>query len=140
MSQKVQKQPWYKEGLSFNCTGCGKCCEGSPGYIWVTREEIKKIAESLNLPISDFVKQYVRQIGNKYSLKELPKDNYKCIFLKNKQCQIYEVRPLQCRTYPFWPQVLKSSEHWEQESKSCEGMQESEDKLSFEEIQKRSGF
>ena len=30
---------WYaEEGLAFECTGCGDCCTGAPGYVWVIRD------------------------------------------------------------------------------------------------------
>jgi Fe-S-cluster containining protein len=35
--------------LNFTCTQCGNCCSGEPGYVWVTKEEIRRIAEFLSL-------------------------------------------------------------------------------------------
>ena len=37
------KDTWYKDGLRFECTGCGKCCSGFPGFVWVTEEEMQGI-------------------------------------------------------------------------------------------------
>ena len=34
------QQPWYAGGLRFTCTGCGDCCTGAPGYVWVNQQEI----------------------------------------------------------------------------------------------------
>lgn len=117
------KSPWYdKEGLRFSCTGCGACCTGSPGYVWVTPEEIQQIAAHLNLELQEFVDLYVRQIGDQYSLKEVG-PQFDCVFLKGKGCSIYEVRPTQCRTFPFWPRLMKSREAWEEAAKMCEGIQ-----------------
>ena len=28
-------EPWYRDGLRFECTRCGHCCTGAPGYVWV---------------------------------------------------------------------------------------------------------
>jgi len=28
----ANKEPWYKDGLKFSCSGCGDCCTGAPGY------------------------------------------------------------------------------------------------------------
>ena len=137
---KSEALPWYKEGLSFKCTGCGKCCAGCPGYVWVSLSEIKEMAEHLDLSTEEFSEKYVRKIGKKYSLKELPGKDYSCVFLKNNQCSIYEVRPKQCRTYPFWPQILKSKESWREEAKDCEGISEEQPKVSFDDIQKKRGF
>ena len=38
------QEPWYKEGLRFKCTECGKCCTGAPGYVWVNKEEVAEMA------------------------------------------------------------------------------------------------
>ena len=32
-------EDWYAEGLRFACTGCGDCCTGEPGAIWVNEDE-----------------------------------------------------------------------------------------------------
>ena len=36
--------PWYQQGLKFHCLGCGDCCTGEPGYVWVTKAEIAALA------------------------------------------------------------------------------------------------
>ena len=33
--QTKGQQAWYSEGLRFECTQCGACCSGEPGYVWV---------------------------------------------------------------------------------------------------------
>jgi uncharacterized protein len=43
-------EPWFKDGLHFTCTQCGKCCGGKPGYVWVNDEEIAAIAAFLGEP------------------------------------------------------------------------------------------
>lgn len=113
--------PWYAQGLNFKCTGCGQCCTGSPGYIWVDEEEIQQIAQHLKLTIDQFSRQYLRRVNGRLSLLELPK-SYDCIFLKDNKCQIYQVRPTQCRTYPWWPQNLKSEKEWRDAARFCEGI------------------
>ena len=113
---------WYKDGLRFECTGCGKCCTGSPGYVWIEEEEIEEISSYLNISKEHFLKTYTRQIGQRYSLLE-DASNYDCIFLKDKKlCTIYKARPKQCRTYPFWPAILKSEKSWSDEATRCEGI------------------
>ena len=39
--------PWYADGLKFTCTQCGNCCSGPRGYVWITHEEIIRLAEHL---------------------------------------------------------------------------------------------
>lgn len=136
--QLIEDSPrWYKEGLHFQCTGCGKCCSGSPGYVWLLEEEVAKIANYLGLSESEFKKKFLVQVGSRYSLRDLKHQNYSCIFLKDKQCTIYPVRPRQCQTYPFWPAVLKTAQSWEEEARHCEGIRESHIKVSIQEIEEK---
>ena len=112
---------WYRDGLCFECTGCGQCCTGAPGYVWVNEEEIQTISNFLQISIEEFAKKYLRQVNGKLSLIELPK-TYDCVFLKDKKCQIYSVRPTQCRTFPWWPLLLKSENDWNEAARYCEGI------------------
>ncbi|MEX1013264.1 MAG: YkgJ family cysteine cluster protein [Waddliaceae bacterium] len=116
---------WYKKGLCFSCTECGKCCSGPPGYIWVEQSEMQAIADSLNLPIQEFVSKYTRKVQDRYSLiehKALNGIDNDCVFLKDGKCSIYSVRPKQCRTYPFWPENVKTKEAWTLTAQECEGI------------------
>lgn len=116
-----ESSSWYQDGLQFKCTGCGKCCTGSPGYTWVSNSEIIAIADYLKISTEEFSNKYLRCIGNRFSLKE-NFVNYDCIFLKDKQCQIYPVRPTQCKTYPWWQKNLKSRDEWKKAAQFCEGI------------------
>lgn len=115
------EKPWYAEGLKFKCTECGQCCTGAPGYAWVTDEEIEAIAAYLNMTVKEFGKKYLRLVNGRYSLLE-KKVSFDCIFLKDKKCQIYPVRPSQCRTFPWWVHNLATPEHWKEAAKFCEGI------------------
>ena len=42
-------QPWYREGLKFACTGCGECCTGAPGYVWVNKSEMAALAAAIGI-------------------------------------------------------------------------------------------
>jgi uncharacterized protein len=128
--------PWYAEGLRFECTGCGQCCTGTPGYIWVNDEEIQNIAAFLKLSLEEFSNRYLRRVKGRLSLLELPK-SFDCIFLKDKKCQIYSVRPIQCRTYPWWPQNLKSEKDWREAARFCEGIHSDAPLVSFETIEQQ---
>jgi Fe-S-cluster containining protein len=114
---------WYSQGLHFKCTGCGKCCTGSPGYVWVSEEEIEAMAVYLKMDVKDFVKKYIRLVGDRLSLIERKVGlDYECVFLRNKQCMLYEVRPKQCKTFPWWPQNLESKKAWDEVALECEGI------------------
>ncbi len=101
------KQDGFK--YSFNplaCQSCeGRCCTGESGYIWITPEEMQKVADLLELDFAEFTSNYVKKVGYKYSLIEKKNgDSFECIFFdsEKKRCTIYEARPKQCRTFPFW--------------------------------------
>lgn len=127
---------WYEEGVRFACTGCGQCCTGAPGYIFVSLDEIFKIANHLQMKVEDFCKKYVRKIGKQYSLLEKPQ-NYDCIFLEDKKCKIYEVRPTQCQTFPYWPGVIETPESWRAAAKGCEGIRHDAPVVPKEEIERQ---
>lgn len=123
MNKQNSHDPWYKEGLRFECTGCGGCCTGSPGYVWVNENEIAEMASFLSITVQEFGKRYLRQVGGRFALIE-KKKTYDCVFLKDKKCLLYAVRPTQCRTFPWWPENISSQDAWEQAAKQCEGIRD----------------
>ncbi|MCH2114284.1 MAG: YkgJ family cysteine cluster protein [Pirellulales bacterium] len=119
--EAASEQPWYRDGLRFECTGCGNCCTGAPGYVWVNQAEIEALAERLGMPVSRFERRYVRKIGIRRSLKEYA--NFDCVFLdrKTRKCTVYEQRPRQCRTWPFWKSNLRTPQTWKATCEVCPG-------------------
>jgi len=125
-SNATATRKWFeKEKISFNCTGCGKCCQGKPGHVWLLEEDLKNISVFLGMTKDEFISKHTRFIEeyNRFSLKEIEKENWRCEFLSpadSKTCTIYKHRPTQCRTYPYWPRVMSSSALWKQEAAACE--------------------
>jgi uncharacterized protein len=113
--------PWFHEGLKFGCTGCGDCCTGAPGYVWVNKAEIEALATAMRIDVTEFERRYVRKVGIRKSLIEW--GNGDCIFFhgESRTCQVYDVRPRQCRTWPFWPSNLASPETWQDTAERCPG-------------------
>ena len=114
--------PWYHAGLRFECTQCGGCCTGAPGYVWVNREDIAAMAKALQLEVAEFEKRYIRRIGIRKSLIEFA--NGDCVFFDTERrvCQLYEARPRQCRTWPFWASNLGTQARWEELAERCPGV------------------
>lgn len=118
----MSQPPWYQDGLRFQCTQCGDCCTGAPGYVWVNKEEIAALAKAAGIgDIDEFERLYIRKIGIRKSLKEFP--NGDCVFFdtESRKCQVYTARPRQCRTWPFWSSNLKSPAAWQQTCDICPG-------------------
>lgn len=112
---------FYQKGLCFKCQGCGSCCTGFPGFVWLKKNEIINISAYLKIDKNTFLKNYTFQAYGMVSLKEI-KPSYDCIFFKDKKCQIYPVRPFQCIAFPFWPHNVESQESWQTLKKSCPGI------------------
>lgn len=130
-----EDQPWYADGLPFECTRCGKCCTGDPGYVWVTDEELATIAKFLGRPLNEVRDLYSRKARGRRSLRE--RSNGDCIFYDHtKGCTIYAVRPPQCRTWPFWDSNVATPEDWEQTCQVCPGSGQGE-VIPVEEISRR---
>lgn len=113
--------PWYHEGLRFECTGCGDCCSGEPGYVWVEADEIAALAAELQMTVAAFEAKFVRREGQGKSLTEYPDGD--CIFLdpQSRKCLVYAARPLQCRTWPFWDSNLRRPKDWQATCQVCPG-------------------
>lgn len=116
------KRAWYRDGLEFECTQCGACCTGAPGYVWVGRAEIDAIARRLGLGATEFATDYLRLSRGRYSLRE--RKNGDCVLLdpERRTCRAYDLRPVQCRTWPWWPENLNSPETWERCADDCPGV------------------
>ncbi len=117
----MDEKPWFDKGLRFTCTGCGDCCTGAPGFVWVNREEIEDLARQVKLSPAEFEERYVRKVGIRKSLVEY--DNGDCVFFdaNTRKCGVYEARPRQCKTWPFWQSNLASEESWQQVCEVCPG-------------------
>jgi hypothetical protein len=132
-----KKQPWYHEGLRFECTGCGHCCTGEPGYVYVTKAEIAELARAVGLGPAEFEAEFVRRVGRRRSLRELP--NGDCVMFDNltRRCRVYHARPRQCRTWPFWESNLATPDDWDATCRACPGAGRG-DLVPLEEIEARA--
>jgi len=90
--------------------------------VWVTQDEIARMAEGLGLGVDEFVRLHVRRVGLRRSLKELPGGD--CVLWggADRGCLVHGARPTQCRTFPFWKQHLKSRRTWDELAATCPGI------------------
>ncbi len=116
-------EKFYKAGLKFNCTQCSKCCRHEPGYVFLSYQDIQRIADTLEISPGKVVEEYCILVDlgpvTRISLKET--SNNDCLFWRNG-CVIYKGRPLQCRSYPFWPAHIASEESWNELEQECPGV------------------
>lgn len=115
-----QKDFW-KDGIRFECQDTGKCCtsRGSYGYVYLTLNDRRRMAEHLGMSTWAFTRSHCERQGDYYHLKNPDKD---CQFLDQKRCTVYEGRPAQCRTWPFWPENM-NPKTWSKEVASfCPGV------------------
>ncbi len=118
-------EKFYNNGLNFECQQCSHCCCDEPGFVYLSKEDLKKLTTLLNVSDNDFIEQYCRFVpfydgSEVLCLKE--RENYDCIFKNDVGCAVYQARPVQCSTYPFWSFIIKSQETWNEEAKECPGI------------------
>jgi Fe-S-cluster containining protein len=117
-------QPFYADGLRFSCQRCSSCCRHESGFVYLSENDLSRLANEFKMEYTAFIKTWCRWIpferdSERLSLKE--KSNFDCIFW-NRQCTVYRARPLQCRTFPFWDNVVCSPSAWETAGSGCPGL------------------
>ncbi|MCC8116644.1 MAG: YkgJ family cysteine cluster protein [Planctomycetes bacterium] len=118
-------EPWYKDGLQFGCTGCGECCRGLGGYVWISLSEAEALATALGMEFDTFTRTMLRKTITGLALVDDADGN--CPLLgPDGRCKVYNARPVQCRTWPWWNENLVSSERWREAAKRCPGMNRGE--------------
>jgi Fe-S-cluster containining protein len=118
---EVAEDAWFHEGLRFKCTGCGKCCTGSPGYVFLSVSDLERLAAHFSISLEEFAKKYTRLVEGQYALLDRTHSE-DCIFLENNRCTVYEGRPTQCQTFPWWIHNLRDPKDWKEAKERCEGI------------------
>jgi len=120
---------FYSHGLKFSCKKCSDCCRLDPGYVFLSRQDVDKLAMATGLSYNEFIDFYCRWIPEGksrqlLSLKE--KANFDCILWGINGCGFYQDRPLQCKAFPFWKSSLSNIDAWESQACTCPGMNSGE--------------
>lgn len=116
-----------KDRFKFRCVYCANCCSDKKTIVNVTYLDILRITKGLNLSFNEILEIlgfyiYEKNISNDFFKKMvipsiitekgnafvglLKKSTGECIFLDDKKCKIYNLRPMFCRTFPFTFKVL----------------------------------
>lgn len=125
-------EPFYAQGIRFTCARCSACCRGEPGYVFLTKADLKRLLRRLGLDFKRFFHDYCTLVdagnGMALSLREVTrnKSSNDCVLWGEKGCSVYEDRPVQCSTYPFWPSIMGSRASWKREASACPGIDSGE--------------
>jgi hypothetical protein len=112
------------EGVPFSCQSeCGKCCDEPGGIVFLSTNDVQRIAEHFEMEVLDWLERDCRKtLDGRYILNSRNSDDV-CIYLdESKQCQIYQVRPQQCAAFPWWSENLSSQRAWNEVKKTCPGL------------------
>ena len=108
------------DGLRFECQpGCTDCCE-QKGFVYLTQEDVPRMAQFLGMTPAAFERKYVYRTRNRRRLR-VPRYS-QCSFLRDGGCSIHPAKPTQCRIFPFWPELLGNRREWLKTAKYCPGM------------------
>ncbi len=106
-------------GLRFECQpGCTNCCE-QQGFVYLTEDDLVRIAEYVGMTARDFERRYVYRTSHRLRLR-VPRQQ-QCHFLRDGGCSIHAVKPVQCRLFPFWPELVESKREWKKTAAWCPG-------------------
>lgn len=84
----------------MSCKQCGNCCQWG-GHVHLINADIKKISKFLGVSEREFINKYTCLTSNRQGLSLIEHEDGRCIFLSDKSCQVYQVRPAQCRDFPY---------------------------------------
>lgn len=106
--------------MRFQCqSGCTKCCE-QQGFVYLTEDDIPRLASYVGMDPDDFERRYVYRTKNLRRLR-VPR-HAQCVFLKEDGCSVHPAKPLQCSTFPFWPELVDSKREWLKTARWCPGI------------------
>ena len=92
----------YPEGLHWNCTRCGRCCQDTMDHdrrVLLTEGDVERLSGCVQ-------GEFYRHEPEGGFVGVLHKRDGRCIFLGEEGCMVYEGRALLCRMYPFWVERL----------------------------------
>jgi Fe-S-cluster containining protein len=106
--------------MRFQCqSGCIRCCE-QKGFVYVTREDIARLAGHLGITRAEFRRLYLCGVA---PLLRFRKQRHKpCPFLLADGCSVHAVKPLQCSSFPYWPELLAHAAERREAASYCPGM------------------
>ena len=106
--------------MRFQCQpGCIRCCE-QKGHVYLTRDDIARLAAYLGLRRAEFRRRYL--CGEPPLLRFRKQRHKQCPFLRADGCSVHAAKPLQCSSFPFWPEILGSAAERRNTEAYCPGL------------------
>ena len=110
--------------MRFACQpGCTNCCE-QQGFVYLTEEDIPRLAAYLDMTVTAFEQRYVYRTRHLRRLR-VPR-HAQCEFLQEGGCSVHAAKPLQCATFPFWPDLVGNKRKWNAIGGYCPGIEKGE--------------
>lgn len=113
----------YPGNVHFECSLCALCCgdtETNVRKILLLKKEAEEISKKTQRDIESFAEKTDDKAPYVYVMKKTK--NSKCVFLKEKLCTIYDIRPLICKFYPFKIDNLGNQHYRFSYTKECPGI------------------
>jgi uncharacterized protein len=106
--------------MRFQCQkGCVACCE-QKGEVYLTRDDIARLAAHLGISRAEFRRRYL--CGTAPLLRFRKQRHKACPFLQPDGCSVHAIKPMQCSSFPFWPELLNSARERREAKKYCPGL------------------
>jgi Fe-S-cluster containining protein len=110
--------------VRFECLNCALCCGDTKTrvrHILLLKKEAERISKATSKTIIEFAEKIERHSPYVYEMRKTAQ-NGKCVFLSDRRCTVYELRPVICRFYPFELRLTKDEKHEFDFTKECPGM------------------
>lgn len=114
----------YPENVRFQCLKCALCCGDTKTrvrHVLLLKMEAERISQATSKPIEELAVKIEDCEPYVYEMRKTAKER-KCVFLKEKHCTIYALRPLICRFYPFELKNTKNGKYEFLYTKECLGI------------------
>ncbi len=131
----IAQEPWYKDGLRFECTKCGDCCHAWEGGVWLVGDDVSRLAKYLSISEDEVIERYTNKNREDLSIQRM--ENGACpLFKMGEGCTVHEAKPNQCSSFPFMRLMQNSREDWDKFTHKCPGANQGK-LISADEITRR---
>jgi Fe-S-cluster containining protein len=110
---------WLTRDMRFSCQpGCTRCCT-QKGWVYLSLEDVHRLAAFLDMSASEFQSKYV--YATRFHLR-LRRRQGQCPFLEAEGCSVHLAKPTQCRVFPFWPELIEDKKELKETAQWCPGL------------------